>query len=151
MIFKKNLTWWSRNLLSCILETPGVVLWGVYICKLNYIEGGVSVAKNKKEKPRRQAPATNETARERQLVRLAVDLAEKQIIDGTASSQVITHFLKIGSTKEKIQNDILEEEKKLIKARTESLASAKRVEELYKKALDAMRAYGGHESDDNDD
>lgn len=111
---------------------------------------------NKKKKPRRSAPATTEDEREKQLISLAVGLAEQQIIDGTASSQVITHFLKLGSTKEKIQKDILEEEKKLIKARTESLESAKRVEELYTKALDAMRAYGGHtnkqeEDDDYDD
>lgn len=105
-----------------------------------------------KKKPRKRAPATTEESREQQLVGLAVNLAEQQIIDGTASSQVITHFLKIGSSKEKIQNDILLEEKKLIKARTEALESAKRVEELYKKALDAMRAYGGHgeESDESD-
>ena len=109
------------------------------------------MAKDKKKKTRRHAPATTEEAREKQLVRLAVDLAEQQIIDGTASSQVITHFLKICSSKEKIQNDILAEEKKLIKARTEAIESAKRVEELYTKALDAMRAYGGHGSEQSDD
>lgn len=107
---------------------------------------------NKGKKSRKRKPAATEEAREKQLINMAVDLAEQQILDGTASSQVITHFLKLGTTKEKIQNDILAEEKKLIRARTEALESAKRVEELYTKALDAMRAYSGHknEGDTND-
>ena len=104
---------------------------------------------NKDNKSRKRKPATTEEAREKQLINMAVDLAEQQILDGTASSQVITHFLKLGTTREKIQNDILAEEKKLIRARTEALESAKRVEELYTKALDAMRAYSGHKNEDD--
>jgi hypothetical protein len=77
------------------------------------------------------------------LIALAVDLAEEQIRNGTASSQVITHFLKLGSTKDKIEKEILEQQKELIKAKTESIQSAKRVEELYKEALNAMRLYTG--------
>lgn len=96
----------------------------------------------KKRKPRR-APAKTPEARENQLVTLAVDLAEKQFVEGTASSQVITHFLKLGSTKEKIEKDILKEKKELLKAKTEAMQSQKRVEELYQNALDAMRSYSG--------
>lgn len=95
-------------------------------------------------KSRRRPPATTPEARENQLIALAVDLAEQQIRDGTASSQVITHFLKLGSTKEKLEKDILEQQHDLIKAKTESIRSAKRVEELYKNALDAMRMYTGN-------
>lgn len=88
-------------------------------------------------------PAVTPEARENQLISLAVDLAEKQLREGTASSQVITHYLKLGSTKEKIEKEILEKQKELITAKTESIQSAKRVEELYSAALDAMRRYSG--------
>jgi hypothetical protein len=98
-------------------------------------------------KPKRRPPATTPEARENQLITLAVDLAEEQLANGTASSQVITHFLKLGSTKEKIEKEILKEQKDLLKAKTEALRSAKRVEELYENALNAMRAYSGQESE----
>lgn len=93
------------------------------------------------EKKRR--PALSPEARENQLISLAVDLAEKQLQEGTASSQVITHYLKLGSTKERIEREILEKQKELITARTESLQSAKKVEELYENAINAMRNYSG--------
>lgn len=88
-------------------------------------------------------PALTPEARENQLIALAVDLAEKQLIEGTASSQVICHYLKLGSTKEKIEKEILEKQKVLIEAKTESLQSSKRIEELYQNALTAMKTYGG--------
>lgn len=92
---------------------------------------------------RKRRPALSPEARENQMISLAVDLAEKQLMEGTASSQVITHYLKLGSTKERIEKEILEKQKELISAKTEALQSAKRVEELYKNALDAMRNYSG--------
>lgn len=94
-------------------------------------------------------PALTPEARENQLIALAVDLAEKQLIEGTASSQVITHYLKLGSTKERIEKEILEKQKDLIDAKTQSLQSTKRIEELYTNALNAMRKYSG--SGDSDD
>jgi len=100
---------------------------------------------------RKRPPATTPEARENQLIALAVDVAEKQLINGTASSQVVTHFLKLGSTKEKIEKEILEQQKELIKAKTESIQSAKRIEELYINALNAMRAYSGNKRGDEDD
>lgn len=92
---------------------------------------------------KKRPPATTPEARENQLISLAVDLAEEQIRNGSASSQVISHFLKLGSTKEKLEKDILEQQRELLRAKTEALQSAKRVEELYTKALDAMRRYSG--------
>ena len=96
-------------------------------------------------------PATSPEARENQLISLAVDLAEKQLIEGTASSQVITHYLKLGSTKEKIEREILEKQKELIEAKTENLQSAKRIEELYTNAINAMKNYSGQSNDDEED
>lgn len=100
---------------------------------------------------RKVRPATTPEARENQVIAMAYDLAEKQIREGTASSQVITHFLKLGSTKERIENEILERQKELITAKTEALQSQKRVEELYASALSAMRSYQGTPKDDYDD
>lgn len=103
-------------------------------------------------------PATTPEARENQLIALAVDLAEKQLIEGTASSQVITHYLKLATTKERLEREILEKQKELIEAKTENLQSAKRIEELYANAINAMRQYSGQgeecdeeENDDYDD
>ncbi len=89
-------------------------------------------------------PALTPEARENQLVFLATELAEQQLRDGSASSQVITHFLKLGSTKEKIEQEILEKQKELITAKTEALQSTKRIEELYANAITAMKSYSGH-------
>jgi hypothetical protein len=109
------------------------------------------VTKVYKKSIKKRPPATTPEARENQLISLAVDLAEEQILKGTASSQVISHFLKLGSTKERLEKEILEKQKELITAKTESIQSAKRVEELYTNALNAMRLYTGTPVESEDD
>lgn len=106
---------------------------------------------SKKRSSRR--PATTPEGRENQLISLAADLAEKQLVEGTASSQVITHFLKLASTREKLEQEKIQKENLLLSAKVDQLASAKRIEELYETALNAMRTYAGRalESDDYDD
>ena len=104
---------------------------------------------NNSREEKRIRPALTPESREDQLVALAINLAEKQLLEGTASAQVISHFLKIGSTKERIEKEILEEQKDLIKAKTEALKSEKRVEELYEEALNAMRRYSGQVVDED--
>lgn len=91
----------------------------------------------------RTRPALTPEARENQLISAAVNLAEKQLLEGTASSQVITHYLKLGSSKERLEKEKLARENELLRAKTEALQSAQRVEELYANALDAMRRYNG--------
>ena len=103
------------------------------------------------EPVRTRRPALTPEARENQMISLAVDLAEKQLMEGTASSQVITHYLKLGSTKERIEMEILEQQKELMKAKTEALQSAKRIEELYKDAISAFREYNGQGVRDEED
>ena len=93
-------------------------------------------------------PALTPEARENQLISLAVDLAEQQLREGTASSQVITHYLKLGSTKERIEKEILEKQKELISAKTENLKSQKKMDELYAEAIKAMKTYSGHGDQD---
>ena len=95
-------------------------------------------------------PALTPEARENQMISLAMDLAEQQLRDGTASSQVIAHFLKLGSTKERLERDIMQQQKELLQAKTESIASSKRVEELYEEAINAMKHYSGNDSNDQD-
>ena len=106
-----------------------------------------------KEPAKKIRPATTPEARENQLIALAVDLAEKQLLEGTASSQVITHYLKLGTQKEKLEREILENKKQLIQAQTENLQAAKRIEELYSNALKAMQHYSGQDiaGDDEED
>jgi hypothetical protein len=103
----------------------------------------------------RRPPATTPEGRENQLIAAAVDLAEKQIRDGTASAQVISHFLKLGSSREKLEQLRIANEIELMEAKKEQLASQARVEELYKGAITAMRSYAGQEPlalpDDYDD
>ena len=106
---------------------------------------------NKKSPVKRGRPALTPEARENQLISLAIDLAEQQLRDGTASSQVITHYLKLGSTKEKLEREKLKNENELLKAKTDNLASQKHVEELYVNALRAMRSYGSGTIDEDDE
>ena len=101
------------------------------------------------EPTRKQRPAMTPEAKESQLVSLATDLAFKQLSEGTASSQVITHYLKVGSTKERLEKEKLEQENALLRAKTEALESAKRVEELYADALNAMKTYSGNRDMDD--
>ena len=101
-------------------------------------------AANTSGSPRKMRPALTPEARENQLISLAIDLVERRLIEGTASSQETTHFLKLASTKSRIEKEILEKQKELIEAKTESLQSTKRIEELYTNALNAMRNYSGN-------
>lgn len=100
---------------------------------------------------KRTRTATTPEARENQLISLATDLAEKQLREGTASSQVISHFLKLATEKERIERDILERQKELITAKTEKIKSDQRVEELFQEAMNAFRRYSGQGRDEYDD
>lgn len=96
----------------------------------------------------RRRPATTPEDREDQLIAKAFDLAEKQIDAGTASAQVISHFLKAGTRRERLEQEKIERENQLLEARADQIASQGRMEELYKDAIDAMRAYSGQDSHD---
>lgn len=100
--------------------------------------------------PRRR-PATTPEAREQQMIALADSLAERQLREGTASAQVITHYLKLASSREQLEQEKLRKDNQLREAQIAQLESAARVEELYKSALDAMKSYGGHAPEQNDD
>lgn len=118
----------------------------IHYCK-NKGKGAVGMAKGKTSSSsgstRKIRPALTPESRENQLIALATDLAEKQLLEGTASSQVISHFLKLGSTVQRLEREKLEEENKLLRAKTERLQSEKRSEELFAEAIKAFRNYNG--------
>lgn len=94
-------------------------------------------------------PALTPEARENQMISLAVDLAEQQLRDGTATSAVIVHYLKLANTKEKLEREKLEAENTLLKAKTEAIKSAAHNDEMYAKAIAAMREYSGFGGEDD--
>lgn len=104
--------------------------------------------------PKKRRPATTLEGREDQLISLAIDQAEKQLTEGTASAQVITHYLKLGSTRERLEQERIKRENHLLEEKADQLASSKRMDEMYVAALDAMRSYAGQNvntTDEDDD
>lgn len=99
------------------------------------------MVKKKQTEDKGMRPATTPEAREQQLVSLAVNLAEKQLRDGTASPSVINHFLKIASTRETIEREMLEKQKALIEAKASSINKDREAEDLAKAAIEAMKNY----------
>lgn len=99
----------------------------------------------------KRPPAKTPEARERQLVSLAVDTAEEQMLNGTVSSGVLVHYLKIASAREEKERLKLDLENKLLQAKTEQIGSQARSEELYEKAINAFRKYSGEEEEFIDD
>lgn len=97
-----------------------------------------------KKTKRKMRPASTPEARENQLISMAYDLAEERMRNGTATSQEITHFLKLGSEKSRMEAEKLRKEVELLKAKTDVLESSKVAEELCSRAIDAMRRYSGH-------
>lgn len=94
-------------------------------------------------------PALTPEARENQLIALAVDCAEQQLREGTASASVIVHYLKLASLKEQLEREKLKEENKLLRARTEALEAAKDNQKLYADAIAAMKEYAGRDTKDD--
>ena len=105
----------------------------------------ISSGSNKSFRP----PVSND-AQENLMISLAVQCAEKQLREGTASSQVITHYLKLGSSKERLEKEIMEKQKELIDAKTKNINSNSEAKELYANALTAFKRYSGAGNDNND-
>ena len=104
------------------------------------------------KKPKgRLRPALTPEKRELQLIDLATDLAAQQLMDGTASSQVITHFLKLGTTRAQLEKEKLAKETELLKAKTAAIESQEKMETMYAAAIKAMKRYSGNMDDEEDD
>ena len=94
----------------------------------------------KKNKPKTKL-SIDPVSREKQLINLAVNLAEQQLRDGTAPASVINHYLKLASSREAIEREILEKQAELISAKANAIASDKKSEELFNQAIDALSTY----------
>lgn len=105
---------------------------------------------NSSNSTKKMRPALSPEARENQMISLAMDLAEKQLREGTASSQLITEFVKRGASKARLELERLEEENKLLRAKTEAMKSQEKIEKLYEDAINAMKRYSGHGDIDED-
>lgn len=99
---------------------------------------------------KKMRPALTPEVRENQMIALAVDLAEKQLIEGTASSQVITHFLKLATQKEQLEREKLKKENELLKAKAEAIQAAQKNDQMYAEALTALKRYLGNDGDEYD-
>lgn len=100
---------------------------------------------------RRRRPGITPEARENQLISDAIDLAEQQIRNGTASSQIITHFLKLGTTKMELEKEKLRYDIEMTKAKTEAIQATQHSEELYENAIKAMQRYSGQGVSEDDE
>lgn len=100
---------------------------------------------------RSRKPDTTPEGRESKMVSLAERLAERQLRDGTASSQVLVHYLKLGSSRERKEQAKLEGEIVLQEARVKALGSTERLEKLYESAMTAFRGYQGQPPETEDD
>ena len=100
---------------------------------------------------RKLRPALTPEAEENKLISLAYNLVEERLLNGTATSQETTHFLKLGSMKNRLEMEKLQKENELLRAKTESIKSQARQEELFEKVISAMRKYSGHNEGDEDD
>lgn len=99
----------------------------------------------------KSSPANTPEARENQLIAAAVNLAERQLLEGTASPSVITHYLRLASGRERLEREKLERENEVLRAKAEAYESNKKTEELYAQAIEAMRSYSGFNDDDDED
>ena len=106
--------------------------------------------KSSSEPVRKIRPALTPEARENQMIALAMDLVEQRLLNGTASSQETTHFLKLGTAKDKLERERIEKENELLKAKTEAIKSEQKMEELYREAIKAMGIYSGNREQDDE-
>lgn len=104
-----------------------------------------------RQEQKSKRPAINPEVREQQMIAYAMDLAEKQLREGTASSQIITEYLKRGSRKAELELERLRHENELLKAKTEAIEATQRIEAKYEEALKAMKLYSGRGDDEDED
>lgn len=97
-------------------------------------------------------PALNPEAEEDQMIALTFDLVKQRLIDGTASSQETTHFLKVAYSREKdrLELEKIKEENKLLRAKTQAIEDERKTNETYVKAIEAMLHYQGRDEDFED-
>lgn len=106
-------------------------------------------SRTKSDETVRKRPATDPESREQQLISLAISAAEKQLREGTASPSVITHYLKLGSSRELMEKEKLKKEIEQMSAKIESIKRGELIEEKYDNAIKAMKQYKGESEEDD--
>lgn len=101
--------------------------------------------------PKRRNPGQSLEARENRLILLATNLVEERLLNGTASAQEVTQILKLGTTRERLEQERLRNENALSQAKKQSIENEQRKDVLYQEALEAFRRYSGNAPDDDDD
>jgi len=92
---------------------------------------------------RRRSPATDPAVRENQMISLAIDAAERDLLSPNPSKQIVVHYLKLATVKAQLEKEKLQRENQLLTAKTDALESQARTEELYRNAIEAMASYSG--------
>lgn len=110
-----------------------------------------TVVKPSGSSTKKMRPALTPEADENQMISLAMDLVKQRLIDGTASSQETTHFLKLASSKARLENKLLEAQTEMAIAKKEQLQSQKRQDEMFAEAIKAFKTYSGHGDEPDDD
>lgn len=106
-----------------------------------------------KPKVRAMKPALTQEALDSQNIALATDLVRERLINGTASSQETTHYLKLGSEKSRLEIEKLKRENELLRAKTEEIKAHKQMNDMIQEALMAFKSYGSSAlcSDESDE
>lgn len=97
------------------------------------------------------SPALTDDAEELQMISLARQLSMERMKSGTASAQEIVYWLKMGSSEKRIEKEILEEQKKLVKAKTKAINDAEVTAKAYQDAVAALKTYQGIEDSEEGD
>lgn len=105
----------------------------------------MKTARSSSKTPKGERPALSREARENQLISLAVNQAERQLLEGNAPTTVVVHYLRLASEKERLERQKLEAENKLLQAKTDAIREARNSENMYKEAIEAMRIYSGQD------
>lgn len=99
--------------------------------------------------PRKGRPPITPEGKEQLMISYAMDLAEQQLREGTASAQVICHFLKLGTSRAELEKEKLARENELLKVKAENIKAMERQEEMFKEAINAMKRYQGRGSEED--
>ena len=94
--------------------------------------------------PRRLRPGLSPEADENQLISLSIDAAKKMLVEGTAPTSIVLHYLKLATTRERMEREMMATQKELMEAKKQALESQAKVEQLYADAMKAMQRYSGY-------
>lgn len=85
----------------------------------------------------------SELERERENMFLATELAAKQLRDGTAKAQVVTHYLRMSSPREDIERRMMEAKIALLEGQLAACQNDMATQALIIEALESLREYRG--------